>query len=214
VFAFDIETYQDPVVITWLPAPEAPSNYKKQEAIDAYVAEATATRNAKLALHPATCRIVSIGWTVLPNVAAVTVCPDVDVERAALEAFWRHFAAPDAYPVGFNCVGFDLPVLVTRSLLMGVTHPRLSLRKYGSPDCTDLMLDLSQGGVVDYKGLDFWCQRFGLDVPKDATTGKDIAALVEAGDWAGVEAHNRADVIKTYALARRVYPALCADVEF
>jgi predicted PolB exonuclease-like 3'-5' exonuclease len=213
MMAFDLETYQDPVCIPWLPPCEAPGNYKKQEAIDAFVAEATVARNAKLALHPATCRIVSIGWTFLPDAAVVHTCPTIDAERLALELFWQTWQMPGAMPVGFNCVGFDLPVLLIRSILLGCDRPHLILRKYGSPDCHDLMLDLSLGGMVDYKSLDFWCRRLNLPVSEDTTSGKDIAAFVEAGDWAAIEAHNRVDVIKTFALAQRLYPALCVAPE-
>ena len=38
----------------------------------------------------------------------------------------------------------------------------------------------------------------------DPHSGKDIAALVAAGEWAGVEGHCTADILKTAALARRI----------
>ena len=187
----------------------APANLRDPDKIAAAIAERTAERNAKLALDPDCCRIVAIGWTFLPGEARVQTCPDEDAERLALDLFWANFSAPGAYPVGFNCVGFDLPVLIQRSRMLRVDHPRLQLKKFGSPDCHDLMLDLSHGGLTAYKSLGFWCARLGLDVPPDETKGKDIAAFVEAECWGAVEAHCRVDVIKTYALAQRLYPALC-----
>jgi len=57
---------------------------------------------------------------------------------------------------------------------------------------------------LPYRSLSFYAKRFGLDVPADDTTGADIARLVAAGDWDGVTAHCRADVIKTRELARRI----------
>jgi len=211
MLAFDLETVADLTAIPLLPPCEAPGNYTDPVKIAKAVAERTAEREAKLALDPDCCRIVAIGYTFLPGEAEVYACPDVDAERCALDLFWSRFSAPAAYPVGFNCIGFDLPVLIQRSRLLRVDHPPVALRKYGSPDCHDLMLDLSHGGITAYKGLGFWVRRFGLDVPEDATTGKDIAALVAAEDWPAVEAHCRVDVIKTYALAQRLYPALCVS---
>jgi hypothetical protein len=209
MLAFDIETVADTSAIPLLPEMSAPGNYKDPEKIAAAVAERTAERNAKLALDPDCCRIVALGYTYLPGQAEVYGCPTIDAERLVLDLFWQHFSAPSAYPVGYNCVAFDLPVLIQRSRLLRVDYPRIMLRKYGTPDCHDLMLDLSHGGLTSYKALGFWCRRFGLDVPEDNTSGKDIAALVAAEDWGAVEAHCKVDVIKTYALAQRLYPALC-----
>jgi len=211
MLAFDLETVADLTVVPLLPPCEAPGNYKDPDKIAAAIAERTAERNAKLALDPDCCRIVAIGYTFLPGTAQVFACPTIEAERLALEMFWSTFSAPAAYPVGFNCVGFDLPVLIQRSRILRVDYPRLTLRKYGSSDCHDLMLDLSHGGLTNYKGLGFWVRRFGLDVPEDTTSGKDIAAFVEAECWDVVEAHCRVDVIKTYALAQRLYPALCVS---
>jgi hypothetical protein len=53
------------------------------------------------------------------------------------------------------------------------------------------------------RGLAFYCKRFGIEVADD-TAGKDIAALVAAEEWAKVEAHCTADVLKTAKLAQRV----------
>ena len=209
MLAFDLETVADLIAIPLLPPCEAPGNYTDPVKIAKAVAERTAEREAKLALDPDCCRIVAIGYTFLPGQAEVYACPTVEAERLALDLFWSRFSMPGAYPVGYNCVGFDLPVLIQRSRILNVAYPRLNLRKYGSPDCHDLMLDLSHGGLTQYKGLGFWCKRLALDVPEDATSGKDIAGLVAAEDWGAVEAHCRVDVIKTYALAQRLYPALC-----
>jgi hypothetical protein len=212
MLAFDLETVADVTALPLLPPCEAPGNYKDPDKIAAAIAERTAERNAKLALDPDCCRIVAIGYTFLPGQAEVLVCPTIDAERLALDHFWQLWSAPGSYPVGYNCVAFDLPVLIQRSRILRVDYPRIMLRKYGTPDCHDLMLDLSHGGLTSYKGLGFWCQRFTLDVPEDATSGKDIAALVAANSpecWATVEAHCQIDVIKTYALAQVLYPALC-----
>lgn len=208
MLAFDLETYQDDIVIPWLPPCEAPGNYKDPDKIAAAVAEKTRERNSKLALDPDCCRIVALGYTTPTGEVRVETCRTDADEGTALELFWQQWSCPGSAPVGYNCVAFDLPVLIQRSRLLGVSYPRLNLRKYGTPDCYDLMLELSHGGMTASKSLGFWCRRFGLSVPDDTTSGKDIAALVAAEDWAAVERHCAIDVEKTYALARRVLPGV------
>ena len=206
MLVFDVETTADPTAIPLLPPCEAPGNFRDPETIATAIAERTAERNSRLALDPDCCRIVALGVTDTDGLVSVTLCPDVDVEQAALVTFWGAWSTPGSQPIGYNCVAFDLPVLIQRSRLLDVWMPRITLRKYGSPDCTDLMLDLSHNGLTGYKSLTFWCRRFALDVPEDQTSGKDGAALVAAGQWDTVAAHCHTDVVRTLALARRVHP--------
>lgn len=208
MLVFDVETTTDPAAIPLLPPCEAPGNYRDPDKIAAAIAERTAERNAKLALDPDCCRIVCLGYTYADGAMVITACNTAESERTALSDFWAAWGAVGAQAVGYNCVAFDLPVLIQRSRLLSVPYPRITLRKYGSPDCYDLMLELSHNGLTGYKSLAFWCRRFGLDVPEDATSGKDIAALVAAGAWDVIEAHCRADITKTWMLAQRILPGV------
>ena len=202
---FDLETVADASVVALLPPCEPAGNLKDPEKIAASIAERTAKRLAGLALDPDCCRIVALGYATPQDGVIVLTCPSEETERAALETFWTLWAAPGSQPVGYNCVGFDLPVLIQRSRILNVVTPRISLKKYGSPDCLDLMLELSFGGLTEYKSLTFWCQRFGLAVPEDTTKGSDIGFLAAQGDWPAVLAHCAADVTKTQALAHRLH---------
>ena len=204
MLAFDIETIADTTAIPLLPPCEAPSNYKDQAKIDAAVAEKTAERNAKLALDPDCCRIVAIGYTTSDDTIWVDVCEGEASEREALCAFWRRWSRIGQRPVGFNCVGFDLPVLIQRSRILGVPPAHLELRKYGCAAVDDLMLSLHHGGLTPFKGLAFWVKRLGLDVPEDTSTGKDVAGFVAADDWEAVKAHCASDVARTLALAQHL----------
>ena len=208
MLAFDLETASDLTALPLLGPVTAPGNLKDPAKIAAAIEERTAARDSKLALDPDCCRIVAIGYTDSDGVVVVLPCPDATAERDALRVFWTEWQIVGHRPVGFNCVGFDLPVLMQRSRILAVDVPHISLKKYGSADCDDLMLDLSFGGLTDYKSLGFWCKRLALDVPEDTTSGKDIGALVEAGDWDAVVAHCRVDVIKTLALAQRLHPGV------
>ncbi len=100
-------------------------------------------------------------------------------------------------------MGFDLPVLLRRSLYLAVPAPSFSLNTYRPGRIVDLMQLLAYQGTLTYRSLGFYCTRFGITVP-DAVTGADVGALVAAGEWTKVHDHVRADVAKTTELARRV----------
>jgi hypothetical protein len=197
----DIETVGLPNAAAFLPEPEAPANYKDPEKIAAYIAEKRVALLADAALDPTLNRIVSIGWVDDLGETTVMVCPDEYVERSALTAFWESRNGRDL--VGFNCMAFDLPTLVLRSMFLKVEPGIRSLNRFRHDGIVDLMQFLSFDGMLKFKSLSWWCDRFGIDVP-DEHDGKAIAGLVEAGNWDAVAAHNRADVEKTRALAFRV----------
>ena len=204
---FDLETVAIPDAAEYVEPATAPANYKDQAKIDAYVAEATAKILDKAALDLDLCRIVAMGWD--ESTATSQLDPTVYTmplgepeERAMLRHFWQR--AGDRPLLGFNVVAFDLPVLLRRSLYLGVPTPPYTLSKYKHPQIIDLMQILSFDGLLPYRSLSFYAKRFGLDVPADDTTGADIARLVAAGDWDAVAAHCQTDVIKTRALARRI----------
>jgi hypothetical protein len=195
----DLETIADPDAMALVEPPSAPSNYKDPEKIAAYVAEAKTKAISNMALKPAECRIVALG---LGN--QVTLCPDVVVEAAALDLFWHTWADLSTI-VGFNFVGFDLPVLMVRSKLLRVPIPPFRYSKYGVDKVRDLMLELDPGND-GYHKLTWWCQRLNLNVPADPNTGGDIASLYAANDWAGIEQHCQIDLIKTQALCDYLTP--------
>ncbi len=105
--------------------------------------------------------------------------------------------------VGFNCLSFDLPVLLRRSLYLGVHAPHVPLNKYRPGRVVDLMQLLAYQGMLAYRSLGFYCRRFGISVP-DEVTGAEVVALVAAGEWRQVHDHVQADVAKTVQLAGRV----------
>ena len=197
---FDIETAPLADAAVYLPPPKPRANLKDPAKIEADLAEKTAALLEKAALDPDLCRIVAAGWD-CDGQAESAVCEDAAHERDLLDRFWKQSVG--ATLVGFNCLSFDLPVLLRRSLYLGVRAPLFSLNKYRPGSIVDLMQRLAYQGTLPYRSLAFYCTRFGIVVP-DAVTGADIGALVAAGAWSQVHDHVRADVAKTTALARRV----------
>ena len=204
---FDLETAPIADAADYLEPVAAPANYKDPEKIAAYIAEAQQKALDKAALDLDLCRIVAIGFddstaTSRLDPTVYTAALGEPEERAMLRQFWQ--VVGDRPLLGFNCLAFDLPVLLRRSLYLGVETRPFVMSKYKHPGIIDLMQHLSFDGLLPYRSLSFYVKRFGLDVPADDTTGADIGALVAAGDWDAVAHHCRIDVLKTRVLAARV----------
>jgi hypothetical protein len=203
---FDVEAVAIDDAGRYLEPVSAPANYRDAEKIAAYCEQAQRDALAKAALDIDLGRIVALG-SLQGSSIIVDLARDEQDEADILRAFWSRLVGPNAYNrptlIGFNCLGYDLPLMLRRSLYLGVHAPRFQMGKYRHDGIEDLMLALSFDGAVKYRGLGFYCKRFGLEVP-DETTGAQIAELHAAGDWEGIENHCRADVLKTAALAVRV----------
>ncbi len=197
---FDIETAPLADAEAYIPPAKPRANLKDPAKIEADVREKTAASLERAALDPDLCRIVAAGWECDGRAESV-VCDHAEQEGHLLERFWTQ--TQGATLVGFNCLGFDMPVLLRRSLYLGVSAPSFALNKYRPGSIVDLMQLLAYQGTLTYRSLGFYCQRFGIEVPDDVT-GADIGALVAAEEWGKVHDHVRADVAKTTALARRV----------
>lgn len=196
----DVETFSLDEAAQFIEEPTAPSNYKDEAKIKAYVEQKRIENLSRCALDPDLCRIVALG-VYGGREAHVEVAEDASDEVSMLKWWWSFTTIYDTF-VGFNLLAFDLPVLIRRSQYLGVLVPAVNLDRYRTPHI-DLMERLSFNGKIKAHSLDFYCKRFAIDVP-DATTGKDVDALVKAGDWRAVHAHCRADIEKTRLLAERL----------
>jgi hypothetical protein len=200
----DVDTYLEPV--------EAPSNYKDEAKIEAYKVERRKELMDKAATDIDLARIVALGYWVVDNGVVgdkqVLLLKDQTQEMTALGKFWDTFFGSTNtvdWPtlVTFAGLGFDGPLLLRRSLYLGVRAPKLQLERFKHPNLVDLLSILSLDGRLKYHSLSFYAQRFGIPVT-DENTGAEIAALVAADNWAGVEAHCSSDLATTYALAKRM----------
>lgn len=202
----DIETCGLPNAAEFLEPVTPDARLKDPEKIKADIADKEQARIGRLALDWNVGRIVALGYWTDRTGTVVHVCNTPDEEGAALTDFWeesRHRTI-----VGFNAKGFDLRFMVQRSRYLRVPHPILDFSKYSRRGVTDLFIDLTFGdGTYDQgamkRTLKAFCRRFGIPV-NDAIDGKEIPALVAAGDWTAVEAHCRADVELTVQLAHRL----------
>lgn len=201
--AFDVETAPLPDAGDYLEQPDAPGNYKDPAKIAAFIAEKHAENLERCGLDVDLCRVVALGFQREGGDVLVSCAHDPTEEREMLQAFWQQVG--DRHLIGFNCLAFDLPVLLRRSLYLGLPTPHLVIDKYRHPNVTDLMRELDFNGAIKSRGLAFYAKRFGLvSETADEMTGADVAQAVKDGWWSEILAHCQADVEKTAALAARL----------
>ncbi|MCS6931369.1 MAG: hypothetical protein NZM27_04075 [Acetobacteraceae bacterium] len=131
-------------------------------------------------------------------------------EAAILADLERSLAArPHPVLVGFNSLGFDLPVLRYRAVALGVPMPHLLNdqvgRRYGyrfGPDHLDLCDLLSGYGASARPSLAEAAALVGLE-SKQGLDGASVEAAVAAGRLAAVAGYCAADVAATWLLFLR-----------
>jgi predicted PolB exonuclease-like 3'-5' exonuclease len=206
--AFDIETAGREDVSGYIPEPQADKRLSDPVKVKADLEKKRAESVDRLPLDPNGCRIVSVGWQV-EGWDSPEVLSEPAGEQFMLETFWKH--AKGRRLVGYYSRLFDLPVILQRSRLLGVSIPdwRNLLAPYGrARGHVDLFDELTfdngrADGVIPRK-LTTFCKQFGIDIPEDDSAGSDMAALVKAGDWEAIRQHCSRDVERTVALARRL----------
>jgi hypothetical protein len=158
---------------------------------------------ADSALDPDLCRIVCLGYLTHESVEPVMrVCKDEHDERQALAGLWQQINATTPDVITFNGFRFDLPVIMRRSLYLGMPWRVLSVDRYRSQHI-DLWQRLTFNGQITGHSLSFYAQRFGLGGDLDVH-GSEIPAMVKAMDWAGIAAHCRQDVLWTAGIAKKL----------
>lgn len=199
----DLETIGNPKAAEWLGPAKPDARCTKPESIAASIAEKTAERNEKLALDWDCCRIVALGWVdVGSNEPVCLVCQDERAEEIALMAFWETYRQHETALVTFNGLKFDLPVLLTRSIDLGVKHPPLNLNRFKTPHI-DVWQYLTRDGARQFPhGLGFYARKYGFTT-LDKVNGSDVAELVKAGEWEKVREHCLSDVGLTHAVANK-----------
>ena len=202
----DLETAGLDNAAEYLEPVTAAKNLKDPAKVQADIEQRTADRLDKLALDYNVGRIAALGWWTEDDGLVVLCCPTEAEERDAITQFWE--AQRQRTIIGFNLKSFDLRYLIQRSRYLDIPYPQLNLSKYSRDGIVDLFLDLTFGdGTYDQgamrRTLSAFCRRFGIPVD-DTISGKDIPALVAAGDWDAVLLHLASDVLLSKALAGRL----------
>jgi hypothetical protein len=124
-------------------------------------------------------------------------------EPDLLRAFWA-LASRAETVVTFNGRGFDLPFLITRSVIHGIpARVDLMSQRFALQPHLDLFELLTQRGRGPSK-LDVICWALGIESPKEVMDGSMVAPAYARGEIVKIAEYNAHDVRATASIYRRV----------
>ena len=190
----DIETRSNPDMLPFLPAftqpteSDAPPSAKSSPSkLQRWLGEEMERRKKrveeaveKMPLDVDYCRIVALGmasddWT---NEVMTASCDDEEI--ALLKMFWQQILSQHTRPCGYNILSFDLPILLRRSWVLGVTPTKyLDLRRYSTVYTVDLMQVFYNWGAAPgpTRGLKAVAAMYGIENPCPDVDGSDVAMM-------------------------------------
>jgi predicted PolB exonuclease-like 3'-5' exonuclease len=202
VNVFDVETSPaTPEVLERVkPSFKAARNLKDPDKIAAAIAEKETDWREGAALDATTATVLCVGVLDGPSTMIID-----GPEREILRMFWQwtqERITAGEHVVGFNIYGFDLPMLIRRSWILGVNIPR-AIRKgrYWNDNLIDVMDVWTCGNRDQRISLDNLSKALGIGEKNG--NGKDFAALWERDRLEAV-AYLKQDLNLTRKVAERV----------
>lgn len=205
-FIIDVETLAIEDADTYLEPVSAPSNYKDADKIAAYQREERQRQLERAALDIDLARILALGIS-RPGHPTEVLTVREQSETQLLTWLWDRWFALDYDErrlVTFNGLGYDVPLLLRRSLYLGVKAPLIQCDRFKHPQIIDLMAILTMDGKLKYHGLQFYLSRFGYQKGGADITGADVAKAHAEGRWDLIVEHCRQDIDATKWLAERI----------
>lgn len=208
----DVETVGRADAEKLLEEVEAAKNLKDPDKIKADIAEKEIERLSKLALDHNLNRIVALTMMEPCGTVSTQICQNEKDERRALLVFWAtqsrlRMDRPTPL-IGYNIRGFDLPTLMQRTRILGLPEPRFDFTRH-SKEIVDVMELLTYyqgnfGTAIMRRTLKNFCTLMGISHDDGDCDGREVPALIEAGEFEAVKRHCEADVARTYQLAKRL----------
>jgi predicted PolB exonuclease-like 3'-5' exonuclease len=132
-------------------------------------------------------------------------------ERELLTCFWALAEHADVV-VSYNGRNFDVPYVVVRSLVHGISARKdLLSNPWGLRPHLDLYRVLTNGSnSLGPSSLDVVCWSLGLTSPKGSMDGSMVAPTYARGDIATIAEYNAGDVKATAEVYRRVQASILA----
>lgn len=177
---FDIETVANPKAVKMLPEPTPPKNLKDPDKIKIKIKELKESQVTKAALDPDTALVKAIGWRWGVNGEDVirVIKPTKKNEMGLISSFWSALKESRGLSVGYNIIGFDFPVLLRRSMELGL-KPNIfpNLSPYQVEPTTDLMYIMYGKPVPKGKTQKWMAYRYGIDQDFDDRSGGDVSKM-------------------------------------
>lgn len=193
----DIETAPLPSDKLAVPEFKAPANLKDPAKIEAAIAEKRKEWEATLALHAETARVLVVG-TMKAGGEWITADRDSG-EEAILSWAWSVIKSNDII-IGHNLRGFDLPLLIRRSYILGVKVPPVMEGRFLARKFVDTM-DAWACGTQERISLANLARVLG--VGEKSGSGADFASLYQTDRKAAL-AYLENDLRLTWAVAERM----------
>ena len=136
ILTLDIETVPNPATFEFLPEPKAAGNIKDPAKIAANIAEKKAAQREAAALDPLTGRVCCYAMVgtkdgaLLETARCASDMTD-DAEREVVSEIMSVLGQEDTRLVTFNGVGFDMPFIYKRALILDIIPPT-----FGAPPLT------------------------------------------------------------------------------
>lgn len=190
---------------------KAPGNIKKQESIDAWLAEnaeaKAAEEVAKTSFDPALGHICTISWAIDEEELDTAHATTIDQEADVLGAFFDSLQANHRYTfVGHYISGFDLRFILCRAVVLGVPIPRSIPRDPKPWDKTLFDTMAAWAGARGSISMDRLCDAFGMSGKGDFT-GADVAEAWGRGEHEKIADYCADDVRRTRAIWDRFQAA-------
>lgn len=200
LLTIDIATAPIDRVAEFLEPATAPSNYRDEAKIAAYIAE-QGRKDAELAaLDPDLGRIIGIGMGIDDGPAITFLAKTEQEEKEHLATLAEMLESREPRTlIGFNSLRFDWPYLMRRGQYLGVPIT-INIDKYRTPHI-DLSARLSHNGTLTTRSLRFYAKRLGFDGVK-TLTGAEEAQVPETGKWDELVQSLEHDVNITRKLAK------------
>ena len=212
---FDIETIpdqRDGVLDKYREQVTAPASFKKPESIDAWLAEnrerAAHEMLAKTSFDGGSGHVCTIGWAINDGEIHVEHAESIGEERDILSAFFKAMPKRDATIVGHNILGFDVPFLLKRAVVLGVELPSDYVfprdPKPWSKGVFDTMT--AWAGARDMISMNRLCGILGI-IGKEDFDGSMVADAWAAGDHITIAHYCHDDVSRTRAIHHKFLEA-------
>jgi hypothetical protein len=148
------------------------------------IASAESERIKLLSTKPLYCSICCVSLAVGREEPISLFAANKEEEGRLIEYVWQ-IAQKYSPLVGFNISGFDIPVLITRSMILNIKPGRLiDRRRYGSRDVLDLCQELLGDSWDGRKGFGLKpvCLSLGIQ-PKVDSDGSKVYGFWKAGKY-------------------------------
>lgn len=184
------------------------------------ITDSAAARRKEMSLCPEMNRIVALGWKIVGDKKSQSLvvggCSDQPMaaaygpaisEEEILERFWG-LAQGANRVIGFNILGFDLPTIFVRSMILGITPSRqFDLKPWGN-DCVDLFALRYPKFSKENHGLKWLAKSTGLIVPAGDMDGSQVEEMFHS-DPAKLGEYVRSDVDISEAMYLRYRGFFC-----